>query len=707
MGQWLKNILILTPVLALMGTAGYYLWLDTQTQDVVTSENAKTEVVGVLSEITANVKRKTGESLYWNNIKSQEAVFANDSVRTGNDSKAVIQLNDKSRIELAENSLIVLEKSSSQLNVDFKTGDIETKGGDTLLAIKVKDTILESKSADLKLSTDSQNNTQIIVTKGTATLTDAQKQKVELTTKKLVNVDESGKAKQIAIALVLNTPKDKSVILDPEREVLHPFTWTVLDEELKEQTLEISSDPNFEKLTFQKSGHQTLSGQLTRGTQYWRVSWKEKDGTVKYSDPREVRVEDDKRVVTFSPQNNAVLDLEPGVETVSFSWNALGEPRSFLLEVAKDAEFKILLANQTVERKVSEVNALKEGKYYWRVRAFSEDNNEIGKSSIASFTIRKLIPQVPTLVIPMNGFKWTLNDPLVFEWKPYEPAHEYKLLISRDSQQTNIVHQATQKDIKHIWKWTKADEYYWSVTALNEAGDIVGKSVLQKFEVEPTVQGPAIILKTPESQTTVNRDRKEPMDPVIFTWTVERPIAAGPFKFVISEKPDFSDALKKENIESTRFSLRLDKSANYYWRVEWTNPTDEKDKEVSIPFVMKYRVNNNLPPPTLVEPLNAAKRVLAKKSPIEFRWNKADGAVQYRFTLERESGTEQERVPVMSQIVDKEVLFSVPLEPGRYFWSVASIDQDKVEGASSLVRELIIELNKELSAPKLKPPVVK
>src|SRR5690606_10193857 len=158
-------------------------------------------------------------------------------------------------------SLIVLEKKANQLNVNFKTGDIETKG-DGNLSIQVKDTVLNAKNADLKLSTDSQNNTQIVVTKGSATLTDKQNKKVELSTKKVVSVDEKGQAKQIAVALILNTPKDKVTVLDPERTVGYPFTWTVLDESLKEEMLEISDTPDFKVITFQRKRSEEHTSEL-------------------------------------------------------------------------------------------------------------------------------------------------------------------------------------------------------------------------------------------------------------------------------------------------------------------------------------------------------------------------------------------------------------------------------------------------------------
>jgi hypothetical protein len=316
-----------------------------------------------------------------------------------------------------------------------------------------------------------------------------------------------------------------------------------------------------------------------------------------------------------------------------------------------------------------------------------------------------LIPQFPQLVLPSNGFKWTLNDPLMFEWKTYDKAKSYRIIISTDTQQTKISYTATTSETKHLWKWSKPGTYFWSVNGLAENSEISGKSVIQTFSIDPTVTGPAIILKSPPDQEVVTRDRREPMDPVVFEWSVDRPIHAGPFTFFISEKPDFSKALKKGGLESTKFSLRIDKGANYYWRVEWKSPTDSNDREVSQPFVMKYRVNNNLVAPILIEPLNMAKKQVGRKEPVVLRWKAVEGAVSYRVNLERESG--KEKIPVLSRIVQGLQLTTPPLEPGTYFWSVASLDKEKVEGPPGQVRTLVVELNKELAAPKLKAPVVK
>lgn len=745
-----------------MAGAGYYLWLDVQSQEVTESETTQNEIIGYIEEQTSNVKRKLGDSLYWNPVKTKEALFANDSIRTGAESQAVIQLNDKSQIELAENSLIVLEKTANNLNVDFKTGDIETKSGDQNLTIKVKDTVLDSKSAELKLSTDSKNNTQIIVTKGTATLTDKNKQKVELATKKVVSVDEKGQAKQIAVALVLNTPKDKVIILDPEKMAQVPFTWTVLDDEQKEEFFELSSKPDFSIKLFEKKGHQAVQAPVPRGVNYWRVGWKNKDGKISYSEVRSLKLEEDKRLLNSSPANNATLDFEPEQDKVTFAWAAIGEPKSFLLEIAKDDKFSTLFQSQTTTSKSLEISGVRDGKYFWRVRAFGDNNNEIGRTAPWFFTVRKTLPQLPLLIFPDNGFVWTLNDPLSFEWKPLEKVVQYRWTVTKDPLQTNIIKQETLASNKFLWKWSQPGDYYWNVNGLNEKGEVVSRSVMHKLKINPTVSGPAIILQTPPNQSTVKRDRREPMDPVIFEWTVERPIASGPFTLYISEKPDFSESLKKTGIESTKVAIRLNKSANYYWKVEWigsqktkniptptttstftstTNSTSSSlintssstisststslnststtleyeslsksqivDREVSIPFVFKYRVSSNLLAPNLIEPLDNAKRVTPKKEKVEFRWTKVQGAIQYRITLEREHPQTKERIPVTSQIVTKESFISAPLEPGNYFWFVTSLDQEKVEGPPGQVRSLIIELNKELSAPKLKAPVIK
>lgn len=705
--DWLKNTMILLPVIGMMALAGYYLWQDTQGEDSTTVEEVPRETIGTLQQQTANVKRKLGDSLYWNPIKDNDALFANDSIRTGASSAAVIQLQDKSQIQLAENSLIVLEKSANALNVDFKTGDIETKGGSAPLSIKVKDNILEANQADLKLSTDSKNNTQIVVTKGTATLKDKQNQKTELSTKNAVNVDESGQAKKIAVPLILNTPKDKIVALDPERKTMYPFTWTVLDENLKEEFIEISSSTDFQKISFTKPAHQAVKGEITRGINYWRVGWRDQDKKVFYSEPRELRLEEDRRLTLTAPQNQAVINFEPSQDTIGFSWSALGDPKVFLIEVAKDPRFDTVIVNKTISQRSIDIPAFKEGQYYWRIRAFSEDNNEIGRTSTWSFIVRRVLPQLPVLSFPTNGFKWTLNDPLNFEWKPTDIATQYRVLITKDPAQNEIINQNSQKETKYLWKWAKPGDYYWSIIALNDAGEITGQSVVQKIDIEPTVTGPAIILKQPPNQETVNRERRDPMDPVVFQWDVERPIASGPFTFFISEKPDFAKTLKKEGIEDTRFSLRIDRTANYYWRVEWANPSDTSDREVSIPFVLKYRVSNNLPAPTLVDPLHQARKVVAKKESLDFRWQKVEGADQYRFTLERENLNTQEKIPVMTRTTSETRITSIPLEPGSYYWSVSSIDKEKNEGTPSQPRAFVMELNKELLAPKLNSPVVK
>jgi hypothetical protein len=705
--DWVKSAMVLAPVIGLMLGASYYLWRDYNEPKVEAQSQTKQEAIGELSFSNNNVKRKSSESMYWNAAEKGNTLYNQDSIRTGADSYAIVKFKDASIIELNENSLIVLEKSSEQLNVNFKTGDISAKGASGNLAIKVKDSTVQAKDAEVKLKTDGSNQTQIQVKKGKAKLIDAQGKNVDLTSEKLAQIDETGRAMARRRLVLLNSPEDNTTLLDPTAKVKVPFTWTTLEKGLKEEILQVSSSIKFEKeKTQQKGAHQGTTFLLNQGRYFWRVGWKNKLGKMQFTEFRNLQIKLDRSVQLINPLQGANFEFAPGEDIVDFSWSADGKPRLYVFEIATDGGFKTILKSQPTKLKSFKLSGIKSGSYFWRVKAFDENNQEIGKSPTYRFSVAKVLPQLPLLIAPENGFQWTLADPLNFEWQPNPSAKQYKWLITRDPMQKQVVKAQTTAKTSYLWKWSKPGTYYWRVSSVDQTGQIIGQSLMYRVVVSPTAFGSAITLITPKNQATVERERRDPMDPVVFQWRPEMPLA-GTYDFLISQNPNFEKALTKKGIDGNRLPVKLNKPANYYWKVRWTNPKDAKQVYHSSTYVMKFRVSANLPPPDLEFPLADEQKVTAQKEKMQFTWKPVKGAARYRFILERKSKQSKQRIPVFSKVTTKTGILSPALQKGLYYWKVSSIDKDNIEGSPSDERKFNLKIKKELTAPKLRAPVVK
>ncbi len=706
MNDHLKNFLIVVPVLLIGLYAGLHLWEDYSIENSSDDEVEDEVNIGIVSTVSENIKRKSSSSLYWVRVEPGDKVFSKDSIRSGGNSFATIQLFNSSEIDLNENSLITLEEVGQEMSVNFKAGDIQTKSGNSKLSIQVNNSTLQSQNSELKLKTGADKKAEIIVQKGMATLKGQDNKITQIAKENILKIDEKGLTESFQLAVALNTPQDRAIVLDERDEIKYPFTWAILNENVKNQIFELSPSAQFPKdKTYAKFAQRAISAPIKKGITYWRVGWKSND-KIYYSETRRLTLKEDKRIQLIEPAHQTVVQLSPNQNSVEFTWKSDEKAKLFVIEISKNKEFTQLLNTETVTKNTFNIKPQSEGTYWWRVQAFSDANEVIGKSAGSQFTVKKILPQLPILKSPANGTLWTLSDPLLFEWQPMPEAKSYRIKITLDSSQKNILQTNMQAATSYLWRWSQPGIFYWNVEALNEKNEPIGQSLIYKNQISPTVLGPAITLLTPDNQSTVTRERRDPIDPVVFTWKLEKPLK-GNFTLAISETADFKQALKKDNIEGTRYALRMSTSANYYWKILWADPNDPTKKEESATFVIKFRLSSKLPSPQLVEPIHETTKYVADKQEQDFRWYKSKDAESYHIVLERYNPNTKETIPVMDRITKGTHIKSPPLEPGTYQWSVSSLDKENIEGPTGEVRKFTVEIKKELSAPKLNAPMVK
>jgi len=71
---------------------------------------------------------------------------------------------------------------------------------------------------------------------------------------------------------------------------------------------------------------------------------------------------------------------------------------------------------------------LSDGKYYWRVRGFNEDNETLGWSSVYNFELDTVPPEYPNLQSPEEGSDLTENT-VQFNWSAVSEAESYWIQI--------------------------------------------------------------------------------------------------------------------------------------------------------------------------------------------------------------------------------------------------------------------------------------
>ena len=710
--------MFLLPIIAGIGYAGYLLFKDYHPNQTNIEDATTRETVGYIVSADNNVKRQFGDDVLWGGVDPNNPVYNKDSIRTGKDSQATIKLNDGTVVELGENSLIVLDKSPETLNINFKAGDIAATNSGSDLQINVKDSQIKADGADLKIKTGADAKAQIEVAKGKASITDKNKKKTEIGQSESADLDENGVKQITKISVILKTPLDKTQVRSNLSEISQPFTWEVTDPSLKQEQFEISKDNKFSpEGTKALKGHQALTANLAPGTYFWRVAWASGSPSgspapsplpvkMNYSEVRTLTVGLDKRLELIDPENGTQFDLSPDENNVELVWNSLIEPKVYVTEVSTSRDFKNIVANHTVKTTKDTVKDLPAANYFWRVRAFGEQNQELAVSPIFGFSLRLKVPKLPELIKPLNNSTWNLPPPVEFSWKKVDAATDYRITISTDPDQKQVVKTKTAPDLTFSWKPTNEDTYYWSVKALGVKGKLLGQSEIRKFLFKVKDLGAAFQLVSPKDLSEIVRDLSgDSPEPVTFQWKVLRALP-GPISIEISHTNDFKEPVKQDNLTKDSLPVRLKTPGTYFWRMLSSSP-DGTYQDVSPIWTFSVKALVNLLSPQIIEPNDKDSIEISAPTPVKFSWKPVTGAAQYHIAVQRLDPRTQKQVTVMDQMVKETTVTSTALPEGNYTWSLVSVDAQAQEGLTGSLYHFSMIPPTQVDAPTLNAPVIK
>jgi len=173
----------------------------------------------------------------------------------------------------------------------------------------------------------------------------------------------------------LNAYPQPPLMMTPNREqVLRhdrpEFTWTK-PQYAEAYHFELATDDQFESLITRevlttKPGTK-LKDSLEPGTYFWRLATKDTSGKVgPYGDPSSF---------TYKPPPPGPQPSEPAIsaDVLEIHWGE-GEPgQKFHLQLARDVEFKDLLADETLEKPIFSTKRPRTGTYYFRIATVDTD----------------------------------------------------------------------------------------------------------------------------------------------------------------------------------------------------------------------------------------------------------------------------------------------------------------------------------------------
>ncbi|MCW7492061.1 FecR family protein [Leptospira sp. 2 VSF19] len=700
--RWLNDTrFVVSALLLLILVFSYFLYRNLNDRFI----DSSSPTIGVITFKNKTVLRKYNDAVVWDLIESKTEVKNRDTIRTEGLSDAILTLNDGTKINISENSMILLDISDKNININFAYGSFEaaregTVSGDMKMNILAGDKTVQVASGDVKLD-KTKSELNIKVDQGEAKLTSNGKEET-IAKDQIANVTESG-VKVGKPVYRLSLPEDRRNILSESGQEKVQFSisgWKSDSAKTSNPVIEISLFPDFSKSLYkEKLTAASISKKLASGSYYWRVTYD--DPSTKAKQTTEVfqfRVLNDPGLKMMSPKAGEVFAYTQELPVVRFVWNPLDLYSSYTVIIAKDSNFSDGLVSKQTQNQSLAFDSLKEGSYFAKIQARSNLQGIPEKTSnVVGFQISKknnLSP--PELLEPVRGkvfaYEQTKSQ-LFFSWKDEKDFSSYEWELSSDSNfQTKLKVESTKNNFLKLSTDLNLGVYFWRVKGLTSNGLSFDSkpntfTVIAKEEIE---------LVAPANGAEVEVDERSA---VILKW--KKITNKSNYEIEIARDSDFKPLITKETVSGNYFEFKSKDFGRFYWRVK---PVDG-DNDYSA--VRNFQMQTNREPPNLLSPLRNETIDLFSKSSILFTWKAVEKASGYRIQLFDISGVREKQILNEKTSSTKLTYNDIQkFNVGRFRWEVASIykQADGTEKESAYNKQDFFISVPELRIPKILTP---
>lgn len=657
--------------------------------------------IGVLTYKKKIAERRFAEEVLWEKIDRNARVYNCDYLRTMDGSGAVVNLKDKSRIEIGENTLVLVCYSDQGVQIGLDKGSIAARrtAGGREMKITSGNASINMKKGVLSVN-KSKEGVNLSVSSGSADLTvEGKKQQVDpgrtaMVTGDRVTVD------RVTVRQV--SPDINHYFVTAAKEQAVNFTWEA--EGQQQVLLQVAKDSAFESIEGKAAGAGTGAAvTLPAGTYYWRMV----DGKGKPGPARKFTVVADSPALQVSPAGGQQFSYREKKPFIVFRWKQSGAASSYAVDISKDPSFRDRALSLASDTDSIATDALAAGTYYWRVRSLYGFNPEAELVSQARQFTLSPAPALaaPEQLLPKEGDALSdlsfASGGALFNWQGSRDFTGYDFRIARDREFRDIVYRKKIDVNYHKPKISLAKgTYYWSVGAVTAAGVSSPRSPQRAFTVVGA-QPPGLL--GPDADGSVNAIGAKVMN---FRWSGVS--GALRYRFELSRDSEFKQLVRSDTVSDTSHSVPVPAPGVYFWRVRLM---DAAGGAASASAVRRFTVSEMIGSPAGVYPANNEVVSVDDRGGLVFRWKEVEGATQYRFTLKQQvpGGREQTLMAATVDATRYKLKKIELLDVGSFVWEISALRRkgDAVTARSAPGRNYFsIKLGKQLKAPKLKSDVI-
>ena len=405
------------------------------------------KIIGDLSFQFGTVKRKPTSGVLWEYLGRGDEIYNNDSIHTGDSSESIIELKNGIKIEMDDNSMIVVyteDIDNYDLNINDGSFLVKSTGNSTgSVNVIYENNKIGISKGEFRFA---KKNTGLYVTtmKGVANITYAGGKTADIDEGKTTVISEKGADDSLVYIKLF--PPDNMHYFPREDTQDVTFKW-----DLKKALIEISHNRNFTNpVVYQEVDSSKISIRLASGIYYWRIRTEDN----KYSQFQKIHIVPEEKTNVTSPIHESAYLTTQKNTLVDFSWlnNSLAE--YYRLELSENEHFSNIIYDKKIYRN-GIVIELPLGTYYWRLSTI-RNNTVVSMTSVMLFSVEEgeeaLAPMEevtgdssaqlesggdaevfskPDFIFPsMNAtVDMSKREKLKFSWRPVKNATQYYIHI--------------------------------------------------------------------------------------------------------------------------------------------------------------------------------------------------------------------------------------------------------------------------------------
>ncbi|MBK7961890.1 MAG: FecR domain-containing protein [Bdellovibrionales bacterium] len=704
---------ILLIACSLLVIFSYLLFDDSLLVSRTTSNSEK--ALGEIYFVQNDVRRKSEGDFSWLPSVTKEKVFASDSLFTGDNSEASIELGDGTIVHIKPNSLIALSMKQGQLELNLKYGDLVSevnKSSELVIRSGGEEYQLKGSSSPKKGSSPGSQASSVLVRRSRSGRNEvhslkgapqviSRKTGLVMTLKPTVPTPLTPDLKVPSLPtqpLVLEKPKATILFKTADRLIFSRksslesqlLEWRSQGVDSKDQFVievkEKPDDPVNKAREKTKKEQLTLMTPLKDGSYVWRVLLEDSKGTALVQTDFQSF-----KVVTMTPPEWILPKLDPTnpttvipnkLATLDMQWSS-SSPVLFEWQLSTAENFQTILEQGMTDS--SGIVSLKKpapGGYWARARAkLTTEPEEIlwtPWSSVAELTIAApALTSLPAPILIKRKIEVIVSalatrspasiPPAKISWREVGAADSYTVEVSENPDFSSSKKFKT-KSLNHSFNQYTHPRHYVRVIAQAKSG----------LQSPPSSLG-EIILGIPRPQLNAipnrlaksdNPEAKAPEQSLLANWT---PVfLANRYNLEISKNEKFQNPQVFES-KSPEAPFRIKEPGTYYARVKPWGASDVSITAPSNVVRFEYTFTSTLRTPTLAEPLNQATVFLQQDLEpfIWLEWKKDPAAIKYEIQVSNDPHFK--KVLLTSTTENHRFLLKQKIPYGSVFWRVRSI----------------------------------